>query len=124
KDSFNSYPLDALALAGAVASVQDANYFRQACDAVIQARETLTRDLTGLGFNVLPSSANFVFAGHPEQNAATLFGALREQRILVRHFSSDRIQQYLRISVGTPADNDRLCAVLKTIITTSSSSSA
>ncbi|MAK55081.1 MAG: histidinol-phosphate transaminase [Pusillimonas sp.] len=119
KDSFNSYPLDSLALAGAVASVHDNDYFRDACNAVIEARESLTRNLTELGFNVLPSSANFVFVTHPNHDAGNLFTALRQQHILVRHFSLDRIQQYLRISVGTPADNDRLCKVLKTIITTS-----
>ncbi|HBT32845.1 MAG TPA: histidinol-phosphate transaminase [Pusillimonas sp.] len=124
KDSFNSYPLDSLALAGAIAAVQDDDYFRRSCDAVIQARRVLARNLEALGFRVLPSTANFVFATHSQHDAASLFAALRAQRILVRHFSLDRIQQYLRISVGTPADNERLCQALKTIITTSSSSSA
>lgn len=124
KDSFNSYPLDSLALAGAIASVQDDDYFREACDAVINARDTLTRNLTELDFKVLPSSANFVFATHPQHEAASLFAALRKEHILVRHFPLERIQQYLRISVGTPEDNARLCKVLKTIITTSHPSSA
>lgn len=124
KDSFNSYPLDSLALAGAIASVQDDDYFQQACTAVIKARETLTRNLTELGFKVLPSAANFVFASHPQHDAAYLFTALRKQHILVRHFSLERIQPYLRISVGAPEDNERLCNALKTIITTSHPSSA
>lgn len=116
KDSFNSYPLDSLALAGATASVQDADYFRRACQAIVDARDTLTHDLQALGFKVLPSLANFVFAHHPHIPARTLFQQLRERHILVRHFSAARIDAFLRITVGTPDDGRRLCRALADIV--------
>lgn len=115
KDSFNSYPLDSLAQAGAAASIQDVEHFQQSCDAVIQAREVLSADLTALGFDVLPSSANFVFARHSAYDALTISQALRERGILVRHFSQPRIDQYLRITVGTLQQCRRLCTTLAEI---------
>ena len=117
KDSFNSYPLDRLAQAGAVAAIEDLEHFEQGRRAVIQAREELSRSLAAMGFEVLPSRANFVFARHPGRDAAQLAAALREQRILVRHFKTPRIEQFLRISVGTPEDCERLCSVLAGILT-------
>lgn len=101
KNSFNSYPLDRLALAGAQAAVQDQAYFEQARDAVVRSREVLTRDLQGLGFEVLPSAANFIFARHPAHSGEDLARALRERSILVRHFKSPRISNHLRITIGT-----------------------
>lgn len=108
KDSFNSYPLDRLALAGATAAYEDRVYFERTRAAVIASREDLARDLRALGFEVLPSQANFLMVRHPAHDAAALAAGLREQRILVRHFRLPRIEQYLRISVGTPAQ----CAAL------------
>jgi histidinol-phosphate aminotransferase len=108
KNSFNSYPLDRLALAGAVASVQDDAFFRANCQRVIQTRDQLVADLAALGFAVLPSAANFVFARHPAHDGAQLAAALRQQAILVRHFKLPRIDQFLRITVGTDAQ----CAIL------------
>lgn len=116
KDSFNSYPLDSLAQAGAVASIQDVDYFRKSCDAVIEARTNLAADLDKLGFEVLPSLANFLFVRHPAHNASRISQALRERGILVRHFNQSRIEQYLRISVGTPEQCRRLCSTLTEII--------
>ncbi len=116
KNSFNSYPLDRLAQAGAAAAYEDAAYFEQTCVAVIQARERLTLQLQGLGFTVLPSSANFVFARHPAHDAATLAARLREQGILVRHFRLPRIEQFLRISIGTPAQCDALARALAGVV--------
>lgn len=101
KDSFNSYPLDRLAIAGAVAAIEDEAYFQQTCQAVMQNRQWLVSELTQLGFSVLPSAANFVFATHPRRDAAALQLALREQGVIVRHFSKPRIDQYLRISIGS-----------------------
>lgn len=103
KDSFNSYPLDRLALAGAVAAYEDSAYFETTRAAVIQSRELLRLQLQELGFEVLPSQANFLMVRHPGHDAATLAADLRAQRILVRHFKLPRIEQYLRISIGTPA---------------------
>jgi histidinol-phosphate aminotransferase len=116
KDSFNSYPLDTLAQAAALAAVEDAEYLEQTCQAVIRARETLTRDLESLGFEVLPSHTNFVFARHPRHDAAQISAALRARNILVRHFRQARIEQFLRISVGTPQDCERLCKELSEIV--------
>ena len=116
KDSFNSYPLDALAQAGAQASIEDTAYFEQTRQAVISARAQLVRGLSSLGFQVLPSMTNFVFARHPEHDGKALAQALREQHILVRHFTQPRIDQFLRITVGTPEDCARLCNSLAKIL--------
>ncbi|MFA5596379.1 MAG: histidinol-phosphate transaminase [Pusillimonas sp.] len=116
KDSFNSYPLDAIAQAGAIASIEDNDYFRRACQAIIDAREMLVADLVALGFEVLPSQANFVFARHPDHDAAELARGLRDSHILVRHFSQPRVNEFLRITVGTPEAGQRLCQVLATLL--------
>lgn len=116
KDSFNSYPLDRLAQAGAVASFQADAYFRQTCARVMQSRERLVSGLRELGFAVLPSAANFVFATHPGQDAGELAQRLRAQAILVRHFKAPRIDPYLRISVGTEEDGSRLLSALRGVL--------
>jgi histidinol-phosphate aminotransferase len=116
KNSFNSYPLDRLAIAGAVASFADEEYFRRTCQAVISSREELVRQLARLGFEVLPSAANFVFARHPQRDAAQLAAALRERAIIVRHFRQPRIDQYLRISIGTDAECQALVQALEQIL--------
>lgn len=115
KDSFNSYPLDSLAQAGAAASIRDVDHFRQSCRAVIHARGALSADLVELGFQVLPSRANFVFVRHTAYDALAISHALRERGILVRHFNHPRIEQYLRITVGTLDQCRRLCTTLADI---------
>ena len=112
KNSFNSYPLDKLAQAGARASVLDTAYFEQTCQQVISLRESLVNDLNHLGYRVLPSNANFVFARPREGNASAVASALREQGIIVRHFDKPRINEYLRITVGTAAQHERLIEAL------------
>lgn len=116
KNSFNSYPLDRLALAGAVASVEDEAHFQSSCNKVIATRENLVAGLQGLGFEVLPSAANFIFARHPQRDAAQLSAALRERAIIVRHFKQPRIDQFLRITVGTDAQCDTLVRALRDIL--------
>lgn len=116
KNSFNSYPLDRLALAGAVASVADEDYFQDSCRKVIATREQLVTNLAALGFEVLPSAANFIFARHPQQDAAALAAALRQRAIIVRHFKQPRIDQFLRITVGTDAQCAVLVAALQEIL--------
>ncbi|MDQ0571663.1 histidinol-phosphate aminotransferase [Variovorax paradoxus] len=101
KDSFNSYPLDRLAVAGAVAALEDEPWFNSTRDKVVDTREGLSLQLEDLGFEVLPSQTNFVFARHPQRDAAELAALLRERAVLVRHFKQPRIAQYLRISIGT-----------------------
>ncbi len=116
KNSFNSYPLDRLAQAGARAAIEDQAYFEQTRQAVMHSREGLVLQLEDLGFEVLPSQANFLFARHPAQDAAALAAALRARAVLVRHFKTPRIAQYLRISVGTPAQCDALVQALTDIL--------
>jgi len=116
KNSFNSYPLDRLALAGAVASVEDEAFFQHSCRKVIATRETLVAQLQELGFEVLPSGANFVFARHPARDGAELAAALRARAIIVRHFRQARIDQFLRITIGTDAQCAQLVAALGEIL--------
>jgi histidinol-phosphate aminotransferase len=113
KNSFNSYPLDRIAIAGATAAMDDEAYFEQTCNAVIASRSKLVNELAALGFEVLPSAANFVFARHPQHDAATLSAALRGDGIIVRHFTSARINQFLRITIGTDAACASLIASLR-----------
>jgi histidinol-phosphate aminotransferase len=116
KDSFNSYPLGRPAQAGAIASIEDEAYFQQSRHLVIESRARLTRGLKVAGFEVLPSLANFVFARHPKHEGAALAAALREQAVIVRHFSAPRISDYLRITVGTDEQTDRLLSALSGIL--------
>jgi len=116
KNSFNSYPLDRLAIAGAVAAFEDQAYFEQTRQAVIASRDALDAALKALGFEVLPSGANFVFARHPQRDAAALQLALRERKIIVRHFNAPRINQFLRISIGTEAECAALVTALQEIL--------
>jgi histidinol-phosphate aminotransferase len=113
KNSFNSYPLDKLAQAGATASVLDTEYFEQTRQQVIDLRTSLTAELTALGYKVLPSHANFVFARPKDGDASVVADALREQGIIVRHFDKPRIADYLRITIGTAAQNQRLVDALQ-----------
>ena len=115
KNSFNSYPLDKLAQAGATASVLDVAYFEQTRQQVIDLRISLTAELTALGYDVLPSHANFVFARPHDGAASQVAEVLREQGIIVRHFDKPRINEYLRITVGTAAQNERLINALKAL---------
>ena len=112
KNSFNSYPLDRIAIAGAAAAFEDQAYFTHTCQLVIDSREALVAELQQLGFEVLPSAANFVFARHPQQDAAALAAGLREHGVIVRHFKQARIAQFLRISIGTPEQNQALLDAL------------
>ena len=117
KNSFNSYPLDKLAQVGATASVLDVDYFEQTRQQVIDLRTSLTAELTALGHKVLPSHANFVFVRPKDGNASAVASALREQGIIVRHFDKPRISEYLRITIGTAEQNQRLIEALTTLQT-------
>ncbi len=116
KNSFNSYPLDRIALAGAAVAFEDRAYFEQTCRRVIDSREALVASLAALGFEVLPSAANFVFARHAAHDAAQLAARLREQGVIVRHFRQPRIEQFLRITIGTPEQNQALLDALGTAL--------
>lgn len=117
KDSFNSYPLDRFAQAGAMACMQDRPHFDETRNKVMASRERLTADLAALGFEVLPSAANFIFVRHPAWEGAELAARLREQSIIVRHFKKPaRIAPFLRITVGTDSQCDALVNALKGIL--------
>ena len=117
KDSFNSYPLDRFAQAGGAAAMQDRAYIDETRGKVIATRTRLVDALTELGFDVLPSAANFVFARHPQHSGVALAAALRERSIIVRHFKKPaRIDPFLRITVGTDAQCEALLAALGEIL--------
>ena len=116
KNSFNSYPLDRLAIAGAAAAIDDREHFETTRHAVMESRAALVGELETLGFEVLPSAANFVFAHHPRHDAAQLAAQMRERRVIVRHFKLPRIDQHLRISIGTGAQCQALIAALRDIL--------
>ena len=116
KDSFNSYPLDRLAIVGAVAAIEDEEYFERTRQAVIRTRGQLVSDLSALGFEVLPSAANFVFTTHPTRDAGELAAELRKRAIIVRHFRQPRIDQFLRITVGTDEQCGALIGALREIL--------
>ncbi|MDR2434658.1 MAG: histidinol-phosphate transaminase [Treponema sp.] len=106
RDSFNSYTLDRLALAGAAAAVCDPAYYDGINRRVTASRERVSATLRGLGFELLPSAANFIFMKHPSISGAAFFSALRERGILVRHFNKGRIADYLRVTIGTDEEMD------------------
>jgi histidinol-phosphate aminotransferase len=113
KDSFNSYPIDRFASAGAIAAMQDTAYFEQTCNKVVATRELLIKDLIKLGFDVLPSGANFIFAKHKVKDGAELTSLLRQKNIIVRHFKApSRIAPYLRITIGTDVQSKALIDTL------------
>ena len=116
KNSFNSYPLGRLAQAGAIAAIQDQAHLESTSKKVIQTRERLVSELASLGFDTLPSTANFIFTHHPKHAGAKLYQALRDRGIIVRHFKSPRIEEFLRITIGTDDQTNELIAALKEIL--------
>lgn len=111
KNSINSYTLDRMAIAAGTAAVEDEAYFQSCCGKVARTRERVAAALREQGFLVLPSRSNFLFAGHPRIPAQTLFAQLREAGILVRYFKQPRIDNFLRISIGTDEEMDRFLKV-------------
>jgi histidinol-phosphate aminotransferase len=117
KDSFNSYPLDRFAQAGAIAAMEDRDYFEKTRNHVIASREKLVVDLEALDFTVLPSGANFIFARHNERDGAELTAALRDRSIIVRHFRNPaRIAPFMRITIGTDEQCQQLVSALREIL--------
>jgi histidinol-phosphate aminotransferase len=116
KNSFNSYPLGRLAQAGAIAAIDDQAHLEQTSKKVIQTLTKLVSELNALGFETLPSTANFIFTRHPQHAGATLYQALRDRGIIVRHFKLPRIEDFLRITIGTDVQSGELVATLKEIL--------
>lgn len=112
KDSINSYPLDRVAAAAAKAAIEDEAYLQRMVQMICETRDRTARRLRALGMTVLPSQTNFLFASHPERPAMELLAKLRADGILARHFSHPRIENYLRITVGTDAQMERVVASL------------
>lgn len=116
KDSYNSYPLDSVAIAAGVASVEDEEYFRATVQKVVETRQRLTRELRAIGFDVTDSSTNFLFAEHPNYRAKDIQEYLKNRDIYVRYFSKKRIDNRLRITIGTDGEIDALISALKEYI--------
>ncbi len=116
KNSFNSYPLSRLAQVGASVAMEDRLHFNEVCAVIQRNRESLSNGLRRMGFEVLPSVANFVFVRHPDYEGAVLAAALRERKILVRHFNQPRISAFLRITIGTDAQCESLLDALALIV--------
>jgi len=116
KNSFNSYPIDSIAQASAIASIDGDVYFKSTNQKIIKTRSESTKALEALGFKVLPSSTNFIMAKHPKQDAEKLYLTLKDKGILVRYFNKPRINDYLRITIGTDEEMGLLFSALETII--------
>lgn len=116
KNSFNSYPLDRLAQVGAQAAIADHAYFNATIAQVIHSREQLIPVLASLGFQTLPSQANFIFTTHPQLSGKAIYDGLRAQKILVRHFALPRIDAYVRITIGTEEECLALVKALQTLL--------
>ncbi|MCZ2257846.1 histidinol-phosphate transaminase [Sporosarcina sp. G11-34] len=116
KDSFNSYTIDRLALVGAQAAFEDKAHFQKATERIISTREGVMEKMRLLGFDVLPSQANFVFATHPMYLAKWLYTELKKEGILVRHFDKQPIDNYLRITIGTDDQMEKFFSKLHEII--------
>ncbi|MBF5039703.1 histidinol-phosphate transaminase [Methylophilus sp. 13] len=117
KDSFNSYPIDRFAEAGAIAALQDEAYFQQTRQQVITSRTSLVSALEALGFEVLPSGANFIFTRHPAYVGEQLAAGLRERAVIVRHFKKPaRISDFLRITIGNESQNQALMQAIRALV--------
>ncbi len=116
KNSYNSYTMDALALAAGEAAVKDEAYFQETCRKVIATRERTAEELRALGFAVQPSLTNFLFVTHPAKKAPEIFEYLRQKKIFIRYFKLPRIDNYLRITVGTDEQMDRMIGALRAFL--------
>ena len=116
KNSINSYTIDQLAILAGVAAVEDGDYFAQRCAQVAATRDRTSETLRELGFTVLPSKSNFIFITHPERPARKLFADLREAGILVRYFDLPRIDNFLRVTIGSEEEMEKFCATMKRFV--------
>ena len=116
KNSFNSYPLDRVAIAGATASIKDTEHLAKTCQKIIETRERVSLALEGMDFTVLPSKTNFVFAKPNKADAKKLYLDLKEEGLLVRYFSAPRIDGFLRITIGTNEEMDEFLLKIEKII--------
>lgn len=115
KNSFNSYTLDRLALVGAVAAMKDEPYFQQLCRKVVETRDWTVHELLSLGFAIVPSNANFIFIRHKDVQAKTLYEMLKERGILVRYFDRAKVNNHLRVTIGTREEMARFLETITSI---------
>src|SRR5690625_1958809 len=116
KDSFNSYPIDRLAMTGATAAMEDVAYFKETTKKIVATRTWVTDALEKLGFSVLPSATNFLFATHATVEAQHLYETLKEQNILIRYFNTDPISEYVRITIGTDEEMREFLRAVEKIV--------
>jgi histidinol-phosphate aminotransferase len=115
KDSVNSYTVDRMAQAGAREAIKDVACLQETLSKIIQTRERVSAGLMDMGFHVIPSQANFIFVSHAQFPAVDLFQSLREKGILVRYFNKPRIDNYLRVTIGTDEEMDRFLEAIAVI---------
>jgi len=115
KNSFNSYPIDRIAQIAAIEAIKDIEYFNKTKDMIIATRERILSELKKLGFIVLDSKTNFLFIRHKEKVAEEIFKILKENKILVRYFKKPRLDNWLRVTIGTDKEMDEFIRVLKNI---------
>ena len=113
KYSFNSYTMNQTTIAVGAAAIRDGEYFRETVKKVVETREWSKAELKKLGFSFADSKSNFIFATHRSVPAKELFAALRERHIYVRYFNKARIDNYLRITIGTREEMQTLFDFLK-----------
>ncbi|CDM67649.1 Histidinol-phosphate aminotransferase [Clostridium bornimense] len=116
KNSINSYTIDRIAIVGAIAAFEDEAYFKELTSKIINTREETIVKLRDIGFKVMDSKANFVFVSHKKMKAEEIFKELRKKGILVRYFNEPRINNFLRITIGTDEEMKTLIEELKNIL--------
>ena len=113
KNSYNSYTVDSLAMEMGTASILDREYFDLTCKKIIATRERVTKEMRSLGFTVLDSSANFIFATRDDLSIKDMFEYLKARKVFIRYFSLPRIDNYVRISIGTEEEMDIFLSELR-----------
>ena len=116
KNSYNSYTVDSLSIAAGIASVEDDEYFKETISKVIKTRQRVTNELEKLGFEVLPSSSNFIMATHNDYGMKEMFDYLKERKVFIRYFSLPRIDKYVRVTIGTDEEMDTFLSTVKEFI--------
>lgn len=116
KNSFNSYVLDRCAMAAAAAGLSDDKYYAAVAERIIAARERTADKLKEMGFKVLPSAANFIFISPPVKSAKELYAFMREQGILIRYFSGPRVENFVRVTIGTDEQMNEFLRAAKLFI--------
>ena len=117
KNSINSYTVDRLALAGAAEAIRDEEYFQETRHKIMKTRERVSKELIDLGFTVIESKANFIFISHPAVHAGRIFEQLKEKGVLVRYFNKPRIDNFLRVSIGSDEEMDIFIEAVSEIVT-------